>query len=116
MAVLRVVMLAVVIALGTVLGGWWIVPLVAVGFGVLVRGTRAPGLSAAAAAALAWGGYLGLAMVGGAPVGSFGASLAASMQLPGWAPVLATLVFPALLAAPAAYLGARAGGRYLSPP
>lgn len=115
MAVLRVLMLAIVIALGTVLAGWWAVPIVALGFGVLARGSRAPGASAAAGGALAWGGYLGLAAVGGAPVGRFAASLAASMQLPGWAPLLATLVFPALLAGLAAYLGARAGGRYLSP-
>jgi len=115
MALLRVLMLAIAITLGTVLAGWWTVPLVALGFGVLTHTSRAPGLSAAAGGALAWGGYLGLAAAGGAPVRSFAGSLAASMQLPGWAPLVATLVFPALLAGLAAYLGARAGGRYLSP-
>jgi hypothetical protein len=113
--VLRVLMLAIVIALGTVLAGWWAVPIVALLFGLLMRGSPAPGTTAAASGALAWGGYLGLAAAGGAPVGRFAASLAASMQLPGWAPLLATLVFPALLAGLSAYLGARAGGRYLSP-
>lgn len=115
MVVLRTIMLAVAIALGTILVGWWTVPLVAVAYGVLLRGSRYPGLSAAASGAMAWGGYLGLAVIGGAPVGAFASSLAASMQLPGWAPLTATLAFPALLAGLASYLGARVGGRYLSP-
>jgi hypothetical protein len=36
------------------------------------------------------------------------------MQLPAWAPLVATLAFPALLAGLAAYLGARVGARYLT--
>lgn len=115
MAVLRVVIVALVIALGTVLLGWWAVPLVAAAYGGVARRSRLPGLTAAAGAALAWGGYLGIAMLGGAPVGRFAPSLALSMQFPAWAPFAATLAFPALLAAPAAYLGARLVGRYLLP-
>ncbi len=115
MGVLRTIMLAIGIALGTILVGWWSVPLVAVVYGVLLRGTRHPGLPAAAGGAMAWGGYLGLAVVGGAPVGGFASSLAAAMQLPGWAPLTVTLAYPAVLAGLAAYLGARVGGRYLSP-
>lgn len=116
MGTLRVIILALVIALGTVVLSWWAVPLVAAGYGVLMRRSPLPGLTAAGGGTLAWGGYLGLAMLGGAPVGSFAASLAASMQLPGWAPLTATLVYPAVLAGLAAYLGARVGGRYLTAP
>jgi len=114
MAILRTLILALVIALGTVVLAWWAVPLVAGAYGVLMHRSRHPGFTAAGGGALAWGGYLGLASLGGAPVGSFASSLSASMQLPGWAPLTATLVFPALLAGLAAYLGARAGGRYLT--
>ena len=115
MTVLRTIVLAVLLALGTVLVAWWAVPLVAAAFGAITHATRRPGLSAAVAGVLAWGGYLGIAALGGAPVGVFGVRLAASMQLPGWAPITATILFPAVLAGLASYLGARVGGRYLSP-
>lgn len=115
MVLLRTLILAIVFALGTVLLGWWVVPLLAIAIGALQHGAPRPGLTAALAAALGWGGYLAVVALGGGPVTSFASSLAASMQLPGWAPLAATLVFPALLAGPAAYLGARMAGRYLSP-
>ncbi len=115
MLLLRALILAIVITLGTVLVGWWVVPLVAAAFGVLQRKAPAPGLVAALSGALGWGGYLAVVAFGGGPVSGFAGALATSMKLPGWAPLVATLVFPALLAGPAAYLGARAGGRYLSP-
>lgn len=115
MTALRILMLAIAIALGTILVGWWTVPIVALVYGVLLRGSAHPGATAAAGGAMAWGGYLGLAVIGGAPVGGFASSLAAAMQLPGGIPLVATLLFPALLAGLAAYLGARVGGRYLSP-
>ncbi len=44
MTALRMLMLAIAIALGTILVGWWTVPLVAVVYGVLLRGSRYPGL------------------------------------------------------------------------
>lgn len=116
MTALRLIMLSVVLALGTVLTGWWSVPAIAALYGMVSHRERRPGRTAALAAALAWGGYLAIAALGGAPVTSFGVRLAASMQLPPWAPIVATLCFPALLAGMACYLGARAGGRYLSSP
>jgi hypothetical protein len=64
---------------------------------------------AALAAAAAWGGYLAIVAFGGAPVTRFAADLAQAMTLPSWAPHVATMVFPALLAGPAAYLAARIG-------
>ena len=115
MSILRTIILAVLLALGTVLVAWWAVPLVAAVFGVRTHATRRPGLSAAVAGALAWGGYLGIAALGGAPVVAFGTRLATSMQLSAGVPLTATLLFPAVLAGLASYLGARVGGRYLSP-
>jgi len=114
MAVLRIVIVAIALALGTTLAGWWAVPVVALAYGVVMHRTSRPGLTAAVAGALAWGGYLVLASVGGAAIRPFAAALGTSMQLPAWAPLVATLVFPALLAGLAAYLGARVGGRYLT--
>jgi hypothetical protein len=115
MAAFRLLIVAIALALGTTLAGWWAVPVVALAYGVVMHRTKRPGLTAAAAGALAWGGYLLLASIGGASVRPFAAALGTSMQLPAWAPLAATLVFPALLAGLAAYLGARVGGRYLTP-
>ncbi|MEO6446935.1 MAG: hypothetical protein ABIZ91_06720 [Gemmatimonadaceae bacterium] len=115
MAALRLLMLSLVLALGTILTGWWSVPVIAALYGGVSHRERRSGRVAALAAALAWGGYLGIAALGGAPVTPFGVRLAASMSLPPWAPIIATLCFPALLAGMASYLGAWAGGRYLSP-
>lgn len=116
MLLLRMAILAIVVALGTVVVGWWTIPVAGAVFGLVARGTRRPGLAAAGAGAMAWGGYLAIAAVGGAAVGTFGVKLASAMQLPAWVPIVVTLVFPATLAGLAAYLGARLGGRYLSPP
>jgi ABC-type xylose transport system permease subunit len=107
MTILRLVLLAVVIALGTVLAGWWIVPVIGAGYGVLSKSTRFPGFTAAAAGALAWGGYLSALALGGAPVGAFSARVALSMGVPAPVPALATLLLPALLAGLAAYAAAR---------
>ena len=116
MTILRMLIIAFVIALGTVLAGWWMVPVVGIAYGLVARGTRRPALLAAAGGALAWGGYLAIAAIGDAPVTSFGAALASAVQLPVWAPIVATLIFPALLAGLASYVGARLGARYLSTP
>lgn len=56
MTILRMLIVAVVIALGTVRAGWWVVPAIGAVYGVLARGTRQPALLAAAGGALAWGG------------------------------------------------------------
>ncbi|MGQ0650205.1 MAG: hypothetical protein ACT4P7_21895 [Gemmatimonadaceae bacterium] len=108
MTFLHLVILALTIALGTVLLGWWAVPVLAALYGLVARETRRPGLVAAVAAAAAWGGYLSILSFGGAPVSRFAGDLAHAMSLPVWAPHLATMLFPALLAGPAAWLSARA--------
>lgn len=116
MLAIRLLITAICIALGTVMFGWWTVPIVAFLYGVWARGTKAPGTSAALAAALAWGGYLAITAFGGAPVVTFATRLALSMQLPTWGPWMATLAFPALISGLASYLGARAGAHYLTTP
>jgi hypothetical protein len=114
MVLLRLCMLAIALALGTTLLGWWAVPSVAFAYSLVMHRTPRPGFAAAAGGALAWGGYLVLASVGGAALRPFASALGTSMQLPAWAPLVATLAFPALLAGLAAYLGARVGARYLT--
>ena len=114
MLFLRVLILAIVIALGTVLLGWWTVPIAGALYGLLARGARRPGLTAAVAAMVAWGGYLSIGAATGAPVGTFGAQLARAMQLPVWAPIAATLVFPAILAGCAGVIGGAIAGRRAS--
>lgn len=109
MSLLRWLILAVAIALGTVLVGWWVVPILAAGYGLLVRDTARPGLTAATAATAAmvgWGGYLQIVSFGGGPVMGFARDLAHAMNLPAWGPHVATLGFPALLAGSAAFLAA----------
>ncbi len=111
MSVLRFLILVVVIALGTVLVDWWIVPVIGLVYGLVSRRSRAPATVAAVAGAVAWGGYLAIIGFGGASVAAFGGNLARSLEMPAWLPHVATMVFPALLAGSAAYLGARVGMR-----
>jgi hypothetical protein len=61
--------------------------------------------SAAAAALIAWGGLLLYGWVRGTDVPALALSLGAAMSLPGWALVAATLLYPTILAASAAWLG-----------
>ncbi|MCC6317793.1 MAG: hypothetical protein IT361_08890 [Gemmatimonadaceae bacterium] len=106
MGFLRFLILTMVIALGTVLVAWWVVPVAGAAYGLL-GGRGRPALVAAAAGAAAWGGYLSILSFGGAPVTRFAGDLAHAMTLPSWAPHVATLAFPALLAGSAAALTAR---------
>jgi hypothetical protein len=107
MPFLRFLILAIAIALGTVLVSWWAVPILAAVYGLLAAATKRPGLLAAVAAAAGWGGYLSILSFGGSPVTRFAGDLAHAMTLPTWAPHVVTLLFPALLAGPAAYLAAQ---------
>ncbi len=111
MPLLRLLIVAVAVALGTTVFGWWTVPVIAVVYGVVARNTTAPGWTAAAGAALAWGGYLSVLAFGGAPIGRFGGELAQAMAIPSWGPHVATMLFPALIAGPAAWLASRFGSR-----
>lgn len=100
MSVVAVVLLAAAFGAAVVAIGWWAVPVLAALFGI-VASTRRPGRTAGAAAALAHAVLLARAL--SRPVGgTFAARLAGAMTLPRWAPVVASVLFPAILAALAA--------------
>lgn len=106
MTLLRLLIVAIAVALGTVILAWWIVPITGAAYGVLARDTGRPGLIAGLGAAAGWGGYLSIVSMGGAPIFRFAGDLAHAMQLPAWAPYVATLAFAALLAGPGAVVAA----------
>lgn len=89
-------------AVGTAAIGWWILA----GVGALYAGLRPDPRSALAAAAAAfagWGSLLALSAAQG-PIGELATLLAGLFSMPGPAPILLTLAFPALLAGSAAEL------------
>lgn len=103
------------IILGTWLGAPTATPIVvglAIGFG------WPPGATwrAALAASLAWGGLLLAAVARGNVIGTLGATLGGAMGIPPWALFIATLSFPAILAASAAWLAHLASPRRPRPP
>ena len=97
----RVALVALLAGVATAAGGWWTVPLVAAAWTRISRRDRHPAGSCAAGAALAWAFLLGIGALQG-PVDSVARCLGPIVGVPGWAYVLLTLVFPALLAATAA--------------
>ncbi|HJR35330.1 MAG TPA: hypothetical protein VJ817_10300 [Gemmatimonadales bacterium] len=96
--------LTLAFAVASVLG-WWAIPATAALWGLLRPIARRPAPVAAAAAALAWTGWL---LVDGlSPRGDFGGlatRLAGIFSLPAPALLAITIVFAALLAGSAAYL------------
>lgn len=95
------IVLVVVFALGTAFLGWWTVPLVAAFCGAIV-GRGAWGW-AAAAATTAWALLLVENALTG-PLTELASTLAGIFGLPGWAMIVLTLAFPAVIAAAAAEL------------
>jgi hypothetical protein len=94
---------ALVIVVGTWLGAPTLAPVIGgVTLGLIwpQRAARA----AALAGVTAWGGLLLLAILRGDDVARLGSSLGAAMGLPGWALLMTTLVYPAILASSAAWL------------
>jgi hypothetical protein len=98
--------LALTLAFGAAsLLGWWAIPATAALWGVLRPVARRPALVAAAAAALAWSGWLVVDAI--SPRGDFtglAGRLAGVLTLPAPALIAFTIVFAALLAGTAAYL------------
>lgn len=101
---MTVLALAAAIVLGTGLFGWWSVPVLALGYGAW-RGEETAAAFAALAALLSWGSLMAWNWLSG-PVLVLAGSLGSVMRLPGWSLILATLLFPAVLAGAAAALGA----------
>jgi hypothetical protein len=112
MRLVHVVLLALVMALATVLLGWWGVPLAAALLaavaharpGLVTRAGRSVAGGAGLAGALAWGGLLAVAVVGGARFGAVASALAGVLSAPAVLAAVVTLVLPALLAWSAAGL------------
>ena len=91
------------IVIGTYLGFPTLAPVVAgiaIGLGWPQRAVR----TGAAAGFLAWALLLAVAALRGDAMGTLAGSLGAAMGLPGWALFVATLLYPAVLAASAAWL------------
>jgi len=95
--------LLVAILLGTMLLGWWTVPLAGAAWGLAARLEKGTWWRAALAGTIAWALLLLFAATQG-PVGTLAAKMGAVFALPGFAFALLTLVFPALLAGSAAEL------------
>ena len=91
------------ILLGTWIGAPTLTPIL-VGLAIGLGAPLGAAWRAALAAALAWGGLLLGAVARGNVVGTLGSTLGGAMGIPAWALFIATLLFPAILAASAAWL------------
>ena len=104
-------MIAVIVGALLILAGTWIgFPTVAPILAGLVVGTLWPGRAArraAIAGVFAWGGVLLAAAARGNAVVPLSSTLGGAMGLPPWALLVATLAYPAILAASAAWLAQR---------
>jgi hypothetical protein len=100
-----IVFVAAAMAALTWLVGWWGVLLAALIIGFVFRDEGGGGWRIAIAAAFAWGGLL-LVDASGGPLGPLVQRLAAIMRLPAVVLMIATLLFPALLAWSAATVAA----------
>jgi hypothetical protein len=110
-----ILFVAAAMAALTWLLGWWGVLVTALVIGFVFRAEGGGGWRIAVAAALAWSALLAVDAVSG-PVGLVGARLAGVMRVPAFVLVMATLLFPALLAWSAATTAAMAFGQRLSSP
>lgn len=99
---LAIVVLALAMALGTAWIGWWAVPVFGAVWGVTRYGAY-PAATAAVAGALSWVALLTVTALGG-PAGETSRMLGSAMALPGWVPLLLTVLFPAALSGVAAQL------------
>ena len=102
---LRVLLLAVAFALGTAVFGWWAVPVLAAAWGVIAHDRRGAPVAAAAGGFAAWLGLL-LWTAATGPARELADKLGALLGAPGAGLVALTLLFPALAAWSAAYVGA----------
>lgn len=102
--ILMTLALAAVMALKTVLLGWWAVPVLGLLFGVFAPARGAASGTAAMAGAAAWAFLLLAAAVRG-DVAAVATQIGGIMMVPWYAVVTATLLFPALLGWSSARVG-----------
>ena len=100
----RVLIGIAAVALGTWMFGWT-APAWWGAIAGLFWPRERPVLGAALHGALGWCAILLLYLANGYPAGTLAVRLAGAMQLPVWLLIVATLVFPALLSASAAWVG-----------
>ena len=101
-------LLALAMGVGTWTLGWWAVPVIGAAWGLLQRGAARRGREAALAAAVAWAALLALDASAGA-LPRVATMLGGIFRMPGAVLLLVTLAFAATLAGTAAYVvGARA--------
>ena len=101
---------AAAIILGTWLGAPTLAPIL-VGFVMGLGWPAHAARRAAVAGAVAWGGLLVVGALRGDAIGTLGATLGGAMGVPGWALFAATALYPAVLAASAAWLAHLASPR-----
>jgi hypothetical protein len=94
---------ALAIVLGTVFGAPTLTPIM-VGIVIGLAWPRRAARVAAAAGATAWGALLAVALLRGGAIGTLANTLGGAMGVPGVVLFLATLLYPAILAASAAWL------------
>ena len=99
-------LLVVLIALGTVIVGWWTVPVIAAVYGLIFPDKR-HWLGTALAGVVAWGLLLDITWFQG-PVLELAGKAGGVLSLPAPAFIALTLIFPALLAGSAGELTAAA--------
>lgn len=92
-----VLVVAIAMAALTWLLGWWGVLLAALIVGLVFRREGGGGWRIALAGSLAWGALLAVDAASG-PLGAVAATLGGVLRVPGFALLLLTLAFPALLA------------------
>jgi len=103
-SVVSVVVAVAVMAGGTVLVGWWALPVLGVGWGVVENRSRYPGLLGALAGALAWAGLLAYAAVS-VGIDQIAVITGGVLGVPAAASYALTIAFAALLAGSAATVG-----------
>lgn len=99
----RWAIIAATAALGTILFGWWAVPIIGALHGLVPGWSRWQTLEAGAGAGLAWAALLAATATRG-PVGGLSAKVGAVLGLPAPGLVGVTVLFAALLAGSAAML------------
>jgi hypothetical protein len=99
--ILRTIVFAGLVAAGTIAAGWWTVPVLTAAWVRMAPPPRGAVRSCMLGAALGWGLLLGRIALEG-PVELLARRAGGVLGLPGWGLVVATLLFPALLAGAAA--------------
>jgi hypothetical protein len=99
----RLAIFAALVAAGTVVGGWWTVPVIAAVWARLLPSERRVRRTAALGAALGWAALLAWS-ARHEPILTVATRMSEVLDLPAWGFTAATLLFPALLAACAADL------------